>query len=60
MSTFLIASVAGRGLRFFAVAILLYVFGDPIRKFIDKYLNLLFVVFVVLLVVGALGIKFFL
>lgn len=49
---FLLASIAGRSGRFFAVAGLIRLFGPPIRLFIDRYFNLLSVVFVVLLAGG--------
>lgn len=51
---FVIASVISRSLRFFAVAGLIYAFGEPIQAFIDKYLNLLSIAFVVLLIGGFL------
>ena len=47
---FMIASAIGRGMRFFIVAGLLYKFGPPIKTFIEKYFNLLSLVFVVVLV----------
>lgn len=50
--TFLLASVLGRPVRFFAVATLIYYFGPPVRRFIDRYFNLLSVAFVVLLIGG--------
>jgi membrane protein YqaA with SNARE-associated domain len=56
---FLIASILGRGGRFFLVAGLLYLYGEPIRTFIDRYFNWLSVLFVVLLAVGFLAIKQF-
>ena len=49
---FLLASVFARSTRFFAIAALIYFFGPPIRTFIDKYFNLLSIVFVVLLFGG--------
>ncbi len=49
---FMLASVAARGLRFFVVCGLLYWFGPPIKNFIDKYLGILSIVFVVLLIGG--------
>ena len=55
---FIIASVASRGLRFFAVAALLWRFGEPIRDFIERRLNLLFTIFMVLLVGGFVAVKF--
>ncbi|MHB1194322.1 MAG: YqaA family protein [Longimicrobiales bacterium] len=57
-ATFVVASVLSRALRFFAVAGLIYKFGPPIARFIDKYFDLLAVAFVVLLVGGFLVIKF--
>lgn len=54
---FSLVSVVGRGMRFFAVAALLYWFGPPMKRIIDKYFDLLCVAFVVLLVGGFLVIK---
>ena len=51
---FVMASIVARGLRFFIVAGLLRVFGEPIRAFIERRLNLVFIVFCVLLVGGFL------
>ncbi|MBL8660826.1 MAG: DedA family protein [Rhodospirillales bacterium] len=52
--TFNIASVLGRGGRFFLVAGLLWQFGPPIRTFIEKNLGLLTFAFFVLLLGGFL------
>ncbi len=49
---FAIASAVGRGARFFIVAGLLYAFGPPIKAFIEKYFNLLTIVFTLLAVGG--------
>lgn len=49
---FVVASVLSRGLRFFLVAALIYRFGPPITRFIDKYFNWLALAFGVLLVGG--------
>ena len=49
---FVLASIVARGLRFFAVAGLIYAFGEPVKAFIERYLNVLSVAFVVLLVLG--------
>ena len=54
---FVIASALSRALRFFVLAALIYKFGKPIEAFIDRYFNLLVVVFSVLLVGGFLLIK---
>ncbi len=55
---FIIASVAGRGLRFFLVAGLIWKFGEQIRTFIDRYFNTLAILFTVLLVGGFVAIKY--
>lgn len=52
MGVFLLASVLSRGLRFFAVAALLWWLGPPIREFIERRLGVLFTIFVVLLFGG--------
>jgi membrane protein YqaA with SNARE-associated domain len=49
---FLLASVLSRGLRFFAVAALIYRFGPPIARFIDRYFDRLAWAFGILLVGG--------
>jgi membrane protein YqaA with SNARE-associated domain len=54
---FVIASVVSRSARFFIVGGLIYVFGPTIQTFIDKYFNILAVVFTVLLVAGFILIK---
>ena len=57
---FLLASVSARGLRFFLVATLLWWLGEPIRTFIEKYLGILTIVFMVLLIGSFVAIKFLL
>jgi membrane protein YqaA with SNARE-associated domain len=54
---FLLASVVGRSMRFFLVAGLIYIFGEKIRDFIDKWFNLLSILFVILLVAGFAALK---
>ena len=44
--------------RFFLVAFLLKLYGEPIRLFIEKYLGLLFTLFMVLLIGGFYLVKF--
>ena len=56
-AVFLGASMASRGLRFFVVAGLLHFYGHEIRDFIERYLNWVFMLFVILLVVGFIGFK---
>ena len=56
--TFFVASVISRGLRFFLVATLFYLFGEPIKAFIDKYLGWLTIAFVVLLIGGFIALEY--
>ncbi|MDI9570477.1 MAG: YqaA family protein [Pseudomonadota bacterium] len=49
---FLIASIIGRGARFFLVASLIWKFGPQIKSFIDRYFNWLAVLFTILLIGG--------
>ncbi len=55
---FLVISAVSRAARFFLVAGLIRKFGPQIRDFIDRYFNLLSVVFVVLLVAGFVVLKY--
>jgi len=55
---FIIASVISRSLRFFIVAGLIYIFGKPIKGFIDRYFNLLCIIFTVLLIGGFIVIRY--
>ncbi len=55
---FLFASVISRSLRFFLVAWLLYRYGPGVRDFIDRYFNLLSILFMVLLLGGFLLLKY--
>ncbi len=56
---FSVVSTLGRGLRFFMVAVLLYIFGPPMKRFIDRYFDVLSLAFVVLLVGGFLAVSYF-
>ena len=50
--TFIIYSFIGRGLRFFSIALLITIFGDNIKNFIDRYFNLLVLLFMLLILVS--------
>jgi membrane protein YqaA with SNARE-associated domain len=54
---FVIACVIGRAARFFAVAILIWLIGPKVMPLIDRYFNLLCVVFMILLIGGFAVIK---
>ena len=55
---FTIASILARGLRFFLIAWLLKRYGEPMKEFIEKNLNLLSIIFVILLIGGFYALKF--
>ncbi len=57
LGAFVLASAAGRGLRFFIVAALLWRFGEPLRAFIERRLAPLTLAFTVLLVAGFVLLK---
>ncbi|MBN2223859.1 MAG: DedA family protein [Deltaproteobacteria bacterium] len=57
---FLIASAISRAARFFLVGWLIYRFGPGIKLFIDRYFNILAIVFTILLVGGFIAIKYLL
>lgn len=52
------ASLVGRAGRFFLVGALIWKFGTPVKAFIDKYFNLLTIIFTFLLVGGFVLIKY--
>ena len=49
---FFVASAIGRTARFFSVAALIYFFGESIKSFIERYFNILSVLFTILLIGG--------
>ena len=55
---FVFASALSRSSRFFLTAFLLKVFGPSIKEFIDKYFNLLSILFVALLIAGFFALKY--
>lgn len=57
---FVVASILSRGLRFFLVAGLVYRFGEPMGRFIDRYFNLLTWVFALLVVLGFMAVTWIL
>lgn len=54
---FVLASTVSRGLRFGVVALVLRIWGEPAREFLDRHLNTLSILFVVLLVLGFILVK---
>lgn len=58
LTTFLLTSIIARSLRFFFVAALLWRYGAPIRDFIERWLGLLSVLFIVLLFLGFYAVRY--
>ncbi|MBI4161001.1 MAG: DedA family protein [Acidobacteria bacterium] len=54
---FAVASILSRGARFFLEGILIWWFGGAIRSFLDRYFDLLAVVFLVLLLAGFVALR---
>lgn len=52
LAPFLLASIFGRGARFFLVGILFKKFGPTVKSYIDKYFNLLTILVVVIYIVA--------
>ncbi len=52
LSSFVLASVVSRSARFFLVSGLIYYYGPTIKVLIDKYFNILTIVFTVLVLLG--------
>ncbi len=55
---FVLAAIIGRAARFFLVAALIWKYGENIKNFIDKYFNLLAILFTILLLGGFVVIKY--
>ncbi|GAA5481903.1 YqaA family protein [Haloferula sargassicola] len=54
----IVASIVGRGFRFFVVAGIVRLFGPTVRPFIEKHLEWCFLAFGILLVLGIVALKF--
>ena len=55
---FIVGSIVGRGGRFFLVAALMYFFGARYKDKIEKYIDVLGLLFIALVVMGVILIKF--
>jgi membrane protein YqaA with SNARE-associated domain len=58
VAVFVLASLLGRAGRFFLVAAALWFFGPPIKPFLEKYFNLLSIIFVLALLGGFVLVRF--
>ncbi len=57
---FVLASLVSRSARFFLLGGIIYFYGEGIREFIDRYFNILTIIFTVFLVLGFVLIGLFL
>jgi len=55
---FITTAIVARAIRFFLVAGLLYVFGPPIRDFIEKYLGWVALAAILILVAGFWSVRY--
>jgi membrane protein YqaA with SNARE-associated domain len=60
LSTLILASLVGRGLRFFVVAGAIFFLGPRVKFWIDRYFELISIAFFVLIVLGVVAVKFML
>ncbi|MDR1122540.1 MAG: DedA family protein [Endomicrobium sp.] len=58
LPTLIIASILGRGGRFFIVAVAIRFFGEKIQNVIEKYFNILFLIFFTMLIAGFFVFKY--
>lgn len=52
LAPFIICSIIARGARFFLVGTVVYVWGPRIKEYIDRYFNLLVLLFVIIVIVS--------
>ena len=55
---FILTAFVARGFRFYLLASLLFIFGEKIKFFIDKYFNILVIMFFILLIGSFMLIEF--
>jgi len=58
--TFVVVSLLSRSARFFLVAAFIWKFGAPVKGLIDRYFNIISIVFMILLIGGFVLIKYLL
>ena len=58
LGLFLSTAIIARGLRFFAVAVLLNLYGKSTKRFIERYLNWVFLAVILLVFSGFLFVRF--
>ncbi|HWA04341.1 MAG TPA: YqaA family protein [Rhizomicrobium sp.] len=55
---FMLFSAITRGARFFGETAVLYVFGEPVRRILEKYLEIVLVAFLALIVAGFVIVRY--
>ena len=50
--TFVVASILGRGLRFYGITVVLWYFGRPVKKIINKYFDLLAILLLLISIIS--------
>jgi len=58
LPVFIVASTLSRGVRFFAIALLIYLFGEKVRFFLEKRFNIVVAATAALVVLGFVAVKF--
>ncbi len=57
LKRFMLASLVGRGGRFFAVGTVITLFGEPVKHYLDKYFDVAVIAFTLMLVGGFLAVS---
>ncbi|MDR1484662.1 MAG: DedA family protein [Planctomycetaceae bacterium] len=58
ISVLIVASIIGRGMRFYLVASLMFIFGASVKSWIDAHFNKLTIIFTILLIGGFICVKY--
>jgi len=59
LKRFIFISLVSRSARFFAVGLMIFLFGETVKSYLTEYIDIFSIAFVVLLVLGFLAIRFF-
>ena len=59
LKRFVLASIVGRGGRFFLVGLAILIFGESVKAFLDEYFDLVVIAFAVLFIGGFCAINLF-
>jgi len=59
LKRFILVSVVSRSARFFLVGLMIFLFGETVKIYLTKYLNIFSIAFVALLILGFWAVHFF-